>query len=325
MASENAEGVNAIAKTTNRFMELIKWFCGSGRKKELIDASTYAIEQLMCLREKYTDCNFSYSNWKITFSDAKPEELVTRAGNRALADAIRKESNCERVLMLAANEVQQSENVSDEPLDEDWLTRFFDIVGDVSSEDMQLVWSKILAGEIEQPGKFSLRTLETIRNVSKSEAEMFQKVVPLVMKSGTGSETRYFIFSNADILEKYGVSYNILLQLRECGLLSASESSSLGGSVLNQKEHFVAHNDKKMIIVWGINDTEVKFFYSVYMLTRVGSELYSILEHRCNDEYVTDFARQLYEENKSRIQKITIHDSISDGKYSEQISQSFPL
>lgn len=183
MVSGNAEGVNAIAKTTNRFMELIKWFFGSGRKKELIDASTYAIEQVMCLREKYTDCNFSYSDWKITFSDAKPEELVARAGNRALADAIRKESNCERVLILAANEVQQSENVSDEPLDEDWLTRFFDIVGDVSSEDMQLIWSKILAGEIEQAGKFSLRTLETIRNVSKSEAEIFQKVLPLIMQS----------------------------------------------------------------------------------------------------------------------------------------------
>ncbi len=86
------------------------------------------LERVIELGEKYTGYNFSYSNGKITFSESKREELIARAGNRALADAIRKESNCERVLMLAANEVQQSENVSDEPLDEDWLTRFFDIV-----------------------------------------------------------------------------------------------------------------------------------------------------------------------------------------------------
>lgn len=323
MASENTESVNAMAKIASRFMELIKWSFGSRRTKELIDANTYGIERAIELGEKYTGYNFSYSNGKITVSDSKPEELIARARNRILAEAVKKQINCERVLMLAANEAQQSESVSDKPLDEDWLTRFFDIVGDVSSEDMQLVWSKILAGEIKQPGKFSLRTLETIRNVSKSEAEMFQKVVPLVMKSGIAPEIRYFVFSNEGILEKYGITYDMVLNLRECGLLSTSESS-IGGLVSNPKEHFVAHNDKKTIIIWGKNNVEVNLFYGVHILTRAGSELYSILEHGCNDEYVADFAQKLYEENQNNIQKVTIHNAISDSEYSEEISQSFP-
>lgn len=325
MASENTEGVAAVSNAAAKIIKLIKWFFEPWHTKKQIDTDIYGIEQAIELGEKHIGFHFSYNNGKITFSDSKPEEIIACAKNRILAEAVRKQTNSERVLMLAADEVQQSESVSDEPLDEDWLTRFFDIVGDVSSEDMQLVWSKILAGEIKQPGKFSLRTIDTVRNILKSEAEMFQKVVPLVMKSGLGLETRYFIFSNADILEKYGVSYEMLLNLRECGLLSTSDSSSIGGEISNQEEHFVACNDKKVIIIWGINDMKVKLFYGAYILTKAGSELYSILEHKCNDEYVTDFAKQLYEENKNLIKKVTIHDAISDSEYSEEILQSFPL
>ena len=324
MESTTAEAISDVAKATGTIARIAQLFSSPKRTIKQADADYYAIERAIELCEKHPGYNISYKNGKLTFSECTSEELIVRAKNRALADTIRKESNFERVLMLAANEVQQSESVSDEPLDEDWQTRFFNIVGDVSSEGMQLVWSKILAGEIKQPGKFSLRTLETIRNVSKSEAEMFQKVVPLVMESGIASETRYFVFSNADILKKYGITYDMVLNLRECGLLSTSESSSIGGLVSNPKEHFVAHNDKKAIIIWGKNNVEVNLFYGVHILTRAGSELYSILEHRCNDEYVADFAQKLYEENQNNIQKITIHNAISDSEYSEEISQSFP-
>ncbi len=129
--------------------------------------------------------------------------------------------------------------------------------------------------------------------------------------------------SETDILRKYGLSYDMMLRLSECGLFNASDLSA-EFSVSNQKESGIAYNNDKMIIVWGINDKATDLSCGIYVLTRAGSELYSILEHRCNNEYVSDFARRIYEQNKNNVQRVTIHDAISDSKYSEEISQSFP-
>ena len=120
---------------------------------------------------------------------------------------------------------------------------------------MQLVWSKILAGEIEQPKKFSLHTLETIRNVSKSEAEMFQKIVPLIMQSKSASTVHNFISSESDILNKYGVSYEMVLRLGECGLLNTNESS-LWHSVSNHQTAIICNNEKMIIMFNESNTTE---------------------------------------------------------------------
>ena len=57
--------------------------------------------------------------------------------------------------------------------DFDWYTRYYEDCGNVSDEDLQAVWAKILAGEIRCPGSYSLRTLEYLRNLTKEEAMLF--------------------------------------------------------------------------------------------------------------------------------------------------------
>ena len=61
-------------------------------------------------------------------------------------------------------------------MDKDWFTRYFNIVQDISNEDIQDLWAKLLAGEIKQPGSFSYRTLETLKNMTTDEAELFTKI-----------------------------------------------------------------------------------------------------------------------------------------------------
>ncbi len=40
---------------------------------------------------------------------------------------------------------------------------------------MQLLWARILAGEFSQPGKYSPRTLHTLRSLNRADAELFQR------------------------------------------------------------------------------------------------------------------------------------------------------
>ena len=82
-------------------------------------------------------------------------------------------SNVSSVVRDAANELGDKEVPDHEP-DHDWTARFFDCVQDVTSEDMQKIWSRILAGEVESLGRTSLRTLDTLRNMTELDAETFR-------------------------------------------------------------------------------------------------------------------------------------------------------
>ena len=88
----------------------------------------------------------------------------------------KRQDNLERITSVAAEDLANEKEVPEERPDEDWVSRFFGAAKDVSSEQMQTLWGRILSGEIRRPGSFSLRTIEFVRNISKAEAELIEKI-----------------------------------------------------------------------------------------------------------------------------------------------------
>ena len=72
----------------------------------------------------------------------------------------KRQSNIMAVVQKAALEIGEKE-VQDHEVDHDWTARFFNDVQDVSSEEMQRLWAKILAGEVEKPGSTSFKPKST--------------------------------------------------------------------------------------------------------------------------------------------------------------------
>lgn len=68
--------------------------------------------------------------------------------------------------------VLENKRVIDEEIDHDWTARFFNDVQDVSSEEMRVLWGRILASEIEKPGSTSLRTLGVVRDLDQATARL---------------------------------------------------------------------------------------------------------------------------------------------------------
>src|SRR5690606_7233918 len=95
--------------------------------------------------------------------------LEERTQSRIDHREAQKQLNLENVTAYAAEQLLNEQPVTDEPIDEDWKTRFFNIAEDVSNDEMQALWGRILAGEIKNPKSYSLRTLELLRNFSKEE------------------------------------------------------------------------------------------------------------------------------------------------------------
>lgn len=183
----------------------------------------------------------------------------------------KKQLNIENVTIFAANELRNEQSVSEEPLSEDWTTRFFRIVEDVSNEEMQMLWGKILAGEIKQPNSFSLRTLEVVRNLSQKEAETFLRVARFAIHRNNS----YALFTGGSITslaEHYKIKFEDIALLIEAGLLQPGDFTQY--QLLQQPEDtrnpFVFGN---IVMVVEIKANTPTLKMPIRLFTSTGNEL----------------------------------------------------
>ena len=151
--------------------------------------------------------------------DSVPLEQLQPVISKIISDELRKKENIDAVVNIALEDFRKSQKVPDEKADTDWLTRFFNIVENVSDEELRNTWGKILSQEILSPGSYSLRTLSTISNLSKREAELFASLGKCVFSS---TNSKFFLMSENTILGS-DIQYGDILLLMECGLIKENE------------------------------------------------------------------------------------------------------
>ena len=209
---------------------------------------------------------------------------------------------------FAAYELGNNEEteVNDKNVDFDWIMRFFNAVGNISNDNMQQFWGKVLAGEIRRPGCCSLRTLDILWNMSQKEAETFDKLCRYVVHSGDCT----FIFSNGfyeydgtntysrACIAKDGLKYSSdIIPMIECGLISVDNNLSADFSNDNS---LVINN--KSIVCLVIDETKSKrLTIEPYYLTKSGIELFKIIssgaEFTENREYMISCCKELKQNN----------------------------
>ena len=177
--------------------------------------------------------------------------------------------------------------VSDHEPDPDWTARFFNSAQDVSSEDLQNLWARILAGEIESPGRTSLRTLSILKDMTQREARQFFDLMQF------GISNFILIECLRQIPGDRGRSWTA--HLNHVGLLY----SGLGISPhvkLDDKGTFLVEHCGHMLIIEGAPRSEVNLIEAA-PLTTSGQELAGFCEHEPNLEYLSCFAGFLAKQN----------------------------
>ncbi|MBP7516764.1 MAG: DUF2806 domain-containing protein [Desulfobulbus sp.] len=117
-------------------------------------------------------------------ADIEVANLYARAESRLMHREEIRQENIEAIAKIAASELP--EDVSDDPVDRDWITQFFDHSQDISEADMQILWARVLAGEITKPGAYSKRTLQFLKTLEKWEAEKFSELCSLAIRDKKG-------------------------------------------------------------------------------------------------------------------------------------------
>ena len=195
----------------------------------------------------------------------------------------KRQANIASVIRNAAAELDDKEVSEHEP-DPDWTARFFDCVQDVSSEDMQKLWSQVLSGEVEGPGRTSLRTLDILRNTTTKDAQKFQELCSYVIHD--------FIFNSDDTNSNYpALSYDNLLVLQDAGLVNAAPMLTKTVSFnVYPYNSFVFHQDLLLrISASGQLELDVPNF----LLTSAGKELHRFAKYEARMDYLASFSRFL--------------------------------
>ena len=190
-------------------------------------------------------------------------------------------------------------------VDADWMARFIDCAQDVSDDEMRLLWSKVLSGELSKPNSISVMTLETLRNMSKRDAEIFHKLAsytivddeggdPFIPNNGVWGDDKY----KSD--ESYGISYDELLWMQELRLINLNNGLQMSFK-LDGKNPKVEPTLKCGNLCIKIS-SDHEFSIPCYAYTRIGAQLHSLIEDiEPSEAFLEDRIKNRYSSESTKI------------------------
>lgn len=223
------------------------------------------------------------------------------------------------------NDFKESRNEEKTSFDFDWFVRFFDSAGNISNIEMQKLWARVLAGEVCNQGTFSLRTLETLKNMNQKEALLFQKMAHLVLTEKNGLKFILCMSNDLgkDINEEYGLTKNEFVILEECGLLSSIRNDNR--IYLNEPLSGIWNGNIIIMFRYKHQDGVLNSYkYSSYTLTQSACQLFSIVDATPNNQYLIDIGKELMKKYSGNL-IITAHPIIDSTNNPISYDQSIDL
>ena len=177
-------------------------------------------------------------------------------------------------------------------IDEDWMNQFIRFAEDASSEHLQQVWGRVLAGEIHNPGSFSRHTLRFIAELDKETAENCEFVGQHVVGNWLSKSDNW----------NEGHDLLVSIDLQRLGII---EGLGIGGP---QQNFTVDANGNAAIagkslglLIHGTPGTKISF--PVFMLTRMGQEVMSLLNVADEAQSLREIAGRV---DKSGLERIDL-------------------
>lgn len=178
--------------------------------------------------------------------------------------------------------VHKPENVKG--IDPDWVDDFQDKAGKCSNSDLQIIWSQILAGEIDEPGRFSKRFLSIVSTLEKSEAEIFKKVCSYSVITGHKEVYSFMSVDNSSgtFYNHKAIALSDLSCLFELGLMDTTVGMSVH---ILPKSKEILQTSKELVILYNSMDKEIEACPVNRTFSKVGEALASLCDLGCAPDF----------------------------------------
>lgn len=217
--------------------------------------------------------------------------LVQRAAEAFIAKEIGHQHNREFIAVKAIEHLKEIPDAHATKPDDDWLNMFARHAQEASSERMQDLWSKILAGQLRSAKAFSLQTLRFVSELDEFSAALFEKWSAHVIAG------RLLAFPPTG-----GLEFGELIQLEDVGLLTGVVAP-LSNNI--EDANVVELNGSVAPLIFSFRSLTIivrvrKPFNTNFRcaaLTRIGRELYPITKIPSTIEIAKAFATQFAKHN----------------------------
>jgi len=231
-------------------------------------------------------------------------ELHRRAMHRFIEEEAQKQKNIEDITNQAIPLL--SEKSDAEKMNDDWVTNFFDKSRIVSDKEMQGLWARVLAGEANEPGSYSKRTVNCLGDLDKVDADLFTKLCGFGWE--IGNVVPLIFDDQAKIYSENGITFNALSHLESIGLIQFDSLSGFCRLKLPKKFDVLDHGQSLQLEM--PNDEGNELQLGSVLLTRVGQELAPI----CGSKPVDGFLEYVKEKWRAHLpEPVTEQDAPPGG------------
>ncbi len=200
-------------------------------------------------------------------SQIQVTDIHRRALHRFFEEEAKRQSNIEDITQKALPLLE--EESSPQNVEDDWITNFFDKCRIVSDEDMQQLWSRVLAGEANEPGAFSKRTVNLMADLDKVDAELFMRLCGFCWVIGYLVPLVYDV--QDEVYNRHGIDFSALNHLETLGFIQFDITAGFKALELLKKVT-VFYYDRPVEITFP-KDADNALQLGKVLLTRAGHEL----------------------------------------------------
>lgn len=257
---------------------------------------------------------------EIEKSDMTPEAKVFTVLN--IKKTFMKIKNQKSIADIAIENVKEGTDFSEKSgVSEEWLDRYMDSAGFVSSEDIQLIWGKILANEFERPGSTPPNMIRILSEITPKLARAFRVICSMNIfvcpLKEDGNIVRGFrqLFvpykMNNDRLYELGLSFSVLNELEALGVIRFNSISGYVSKGITQEKVLLCIGDK-LAVLDDHNNNEVPI--GNVLFTSVGKALQSITDPEDIEDYYDMVKKYLVSEQVKLAEEHDYFSEIKDDK-----------
>jgi hypothetical protein len=238
---------------------------------------------------------------------------------------IREQINLDKVCKVAATQLQEQAMLPSNnsqtakeipPIDDDWLNSFEKEASQKSTEEMQLLFGRILASEINQPSSFSIKTVKLIGQLDSRTANLFRLLcslsISLRLSDNNIIDARVLSLGGnaaSNSLQNYGLNFDQLNVLQEYGLIISDFNSYMDYSMCVAIGKTVALPLKYQNRDWALVPSAERTIgqelrLDGVALSRSGKELLKIVDIETNDLF-TDAIKDFFQKRNLSMVEIT--------------------
>lgn len=295
----------------------------------LIDVPVGALERISAEKRAESEARIKITeavNAQIIQEIKVDPEFPQRASNTFAKKILREQYNLEKILGFATDILrgkqydnstnQQAESETEKSIDDDWFNIFEKEASQKSTEEVQHRFARVLAGEIEKPGSYSIRAVKILGELDQYVAALFKTLCSACVFLGIPNSKIHIDArvpslsgrAGTNALGKYGLNFVQLNILNEYGLIISDYDTWLtcDGIIEYQGDpaplQFYHQGSTWVLLPLPERDNKMELRLSGVVFSEVGRELFHIVDQNPMPEYTEDLKKFFAEQNLSMIE-----------------------